>query len=113
MAKQPKLAPGAWRAVSANRLADGRVVYLGEAGWVDDLSAARRTAEAAAAEMLLAEAERDVAAAQVVAPYLIDLEPGEVPRPLRRRERIRADGPGIAAGSRWRGGIAPFGGRKD
>jgi len=79
------------KAVTANRLADGAVVFRREdGGW------SLRIEEAAAVEdatELLAAAERDAAAALVVAPYLIDLNDGT---PTDYRERIRAYGPSRA-----------------
>jgi hypothetical protein len=79
------------KAVTANRLADGAVVFRrADGGW------SLRVEEAAAVEdaaELLAAAERDAAAALVVAPYLIDLADGT---PTDYRERIRAYGPSRA-----------------
>jgi hypothetical protein len=82
------------RVLTANRLADGRVVYLGDDGWTGEIALARLIfddTQAAAAEH---EAQEAVAARLVVEPYLIDVEAeqGGV-QPQRLRERIRADGP--------------------
>lgn len=85
------------KAVTANRLADGRVIYLAadgswrgraaEAAWAED--------EAGQAE-LLARAEADAAAARVVGPYLFEVavEDGR-PAPVSLRETIRAAGPTV------------------
>jgi len=83
--------------VTANRLRDGRVVYLtpGE-GWSKDVNAARVAEDKDQAARLMTAAERAVAYRAVVAPYLIEVtcEGGTV-RPVRFRERIRAAGPSI------------------
>ena len=86
--------------VTANRLKDGRAVYLREGGWSESLEDAQVAGSAAAAQALLAAAERSAAANEVVAPYLIEVidERGRL-TPARRRERIRAEGPTVAAGS--------------
>ncbi|HUI16396.1 MAG TPA: DUF2849 domain-containing protein [Alphaproteobacteria bacterium] len=86
--------------VTANRLKDGRTVYLGESGWSENLEEARLAGSAAAAQALLALAERSVERNEVVGPYLIEvIEEGGHLVPARRRERIRAEGPTVAAGS--------------
>jgi hypothetical protein len=88
----------ALKAVTANRLADGAVVYLTEGGqWSERIDAARVADGKDAAAQMLADAERDVAHCQVVAPYLIDVarEPGGALRPSTCREQIRAFGPSI------------------
>jgi sulfite reductase (NADPH) hemoprotein beta-component len=81
--------------VSANRLGDGRVVYLArEGGWSESIIDGRsaRTEEDSAA--LLAEAERAVDDGIVVSPYLISMaDDGGAFAPLRFRERIRLFGP--------------------
>jgi sulfite reductase (NADPH) hemoprotein beta-component len=83
--------------VSANRLRDGAVVFLGESGeWslaVDDSAVARDDTRAAE---LLAIGAKAAAAQIVVAPYLVEvtLDDSRVV-PLTYRERIRAFGPSI------------------
>jgi len=86
--------------VTANRLKDGRTVYLGDGRWSESLEDAQVAGSAAAAQALLAAAERSAAANEVVAPYLIEVieESGRL-TPARWRERIRAQGPTVAAGS--------------
>ena len=85
------------KALTANRLIDGEVVWLGRSGqWVETLASAwlLETPEAVAeAEAAGAEAE---ASRLIVEPYLIDLmrEEGEI-RPVRFREKIRARGPTV------------------
>ncbi|HLI11864.1 MAG TPA: DUF2849 domain-containing protein [Alphaproteobacteria bacterium] len=86
------------RALVANRLADGRVVYRAESGWTSDLQNARLACDEAAASVLLEEGRRAVAERMVVDPYLIDVvAKGGVWQPARLRERIRSRGPTIRA----------------
>ncbi|MFI4986356.1 MAG: DUF2849 domain-containing protein [Alphaproteobacteria bacterium] len=85
--------------VIANRLRDGRAVYRSASGWSRHLAEAQVAGSEAEAEALLALAKRSIAANEVVDPYLIDVveEEGRLV-PARRRERIRARGPTVAAG---------------
>ncbi|MFO1113823.1 MAG: DUF2849 domain-containing protein [Rhodospirillales bacterium] len=85
----------ALKAVTANRLVDGLVVYLGANDWVETIAAARSVEGKEAAAALLAEAEPDVAACRIVGPYIIDVVPDEAGtlRATSERERIRALGP--------------------
>ena len=83
---------------TANRLRDGRVVWLAEAGaWADTVAEARvfPPAEAAAGLALAQQAER---AQQVVGAYGIEvaLQAGQ-PVPVKFRERLRAQGPSVDA----------------
>jgi sulfite reductase (NADPH) hemoprotein beta-component len=86
--------------VTANRLRDGRVVWLAEGGrWADQLAEAKvflgEAAEAGLAEG--AEAERTQL---VVGAYAAEVTVGDAgPVPLRAREKFRALGPsvGVAA----------------
>ncbi len=89
------------RVLTANRLADGRVVYLAEQGWTSDLGAARLVLNEADAESAETEGRAAVAGRLVVEPYLIDIEAetGGV-QPVRLRERIRASGPTTGNSSR-------------
>ena len=82
---------------TANRLLDGRVAWLGAAGWVGTVGAARAFAPEAAAEGA-ALARAGEAAQLVVGAYPVEvaLTP-EGPRPLRFREILRAAGPSVAA----------------
>lgn len=85
------------RALTANRLDDGLVVFLTAAGdWSHRLGDARVAAGQEASRELETAGQRDVAACRVVGPYLIDVahENGEF-RPLRFRERVRAFGPTV------------------
>ncbi|MBU7572923.1 MAG: DUF2849 domain-containing protein [Hydrogenophaga sp.] len=79
--------------VTANRLADGRVIYLAADGApVDRLDAAGRFDDAAA-EAALARAARQPAV--FVNPYLVEVEAGRPSGRDRFRETIRARGPTV------------------
>ncbi len=85
------------RIFTGNRVADGIVVFLDDAGgWTETVSQSRLIAtsedEAAATEM----AEKATDDAVVADPYLIDVtdDGGEI-RPVRYRERIRSYGPPV------------------
>ena len=83
--------------VTANRLRDGRVVWLGPAGWSERLVEARIFAPDSAAEAasLGQAAER---ARLVVGAYAVEVAMlAGAPRPLRFRERLRAGGPSVDA----------------
>lgn len=85
------------RVLTANRLIDGVAVWLGaDGGWAEEIGRAfvARHAEALAA---LEEAGRQALADnRVVDVNVIEVEEaGGAIRPLRLRERIRADGPTI------------------
>ncbi len=84
------------KVVTANRLRDGAVVFLTEAGdWslaIDDGAVAQDDERAAA---LLAIGAAAAAAQVVVAPYLVEVTADGDIVPLTYRERIRAFGPSI------------------
>ena len=84
------------KAVTANRLTDGSVVYLTDAGaWSEWLNEAALAGDEVGAERLLARGRAD-AATRVVEPYLIDVvESDGLLAPLRYREVLRARGPSI------------------
>jgi sulfite reductase (NADPH) hemoprotein beta-component len=86
--------------VTANRLRDGRVVWLAEgARW------AERVADAAVflgegVEAGLAQASESEQRQEVVGPYAAEVTLGtNGPVPLRAREKFRAVGPSIDAGA--------------
>lgn len=81
--------------LSANRLSDGRVIYLAEAGWSIDFAEARIVRGQDEAEAAEAEGARAVADRLVVEPYLIAVEEAAEGgwQPARLRERIRHLGP--------------------
>jgi len=91
MSKQPPLELSV---VTANRLADGAVVFLtGEPGWTTDLQAARLLDESTELEPLLAGVRGAGLGANVVGPYAIEVGIVDgIYRPLSLRERIRVDG---------------------
>lgn len=83
--------------IIANRLADGRTVFLSAPGcWVESI-AAGCLLDATAAPDLLAAARGDEAANLVVDPYLIEVDDDR--QPLVWREQIRADGPTVLTGA--------------
>ncbi len=83
------------RVLTANRLGDGRVVYLDGAGeWTSQLDKAALVRGVEDADRVEAAGEAAVAEQIIVEPYLIDVEVvDDGVRPARLRERIRADGP--------------------
>ena len=88
--------------VIANRLADGRTVFLAPASWwVEDIAAGQVAGTPAAAAELL-KAGRDAAVANLVlGPELIPVTERAGRRvPLAYREAIRAGGPTVEAASR-------------
>jgi Protein of unknown function (DUF2849) len=86
--------------VSANRLRDGRVVWLAEGGRWSTLVADAAVffgegVEAGLALGAAAEGRQDV-----VGPYAVEVAVGAAgPVPLRAREKFRAGGPSVAAGT--------------
>ena len=84
---------GDLQVASANRLADGVVVFLDDAGeWVTGLDRAVLARDKRAAEILLERARAE--AFTVVDPYLVAVSEDEdgTREPLSLRERIRASG---------------------
>ncbi len=79
------------KAITANRLTDGRVIYrTAKAQWSTRFEQAQPLTEDAA-ESMLAAAEREFGIA--VGPYLIELGEGAPAGQKWRREGIRIDGP--------------------
>lgn len=90
--------------VSANRLADGTVVYAGRDGsWVERLADARVFSSKPEADSGLLAAQSDVKRNLIVDPCLVDVcaETGGL-RPLTLREAIRAQGPTVDFSPRMR-----------
>lgn len=86
--------------LTANRLDDGRVVFLTPGGdWSPVLNDARTAHEPASAAALSQAGEQAEANSTVVGPYLIEVtqEDGGI-RAKAIREAIRASGPTIQAG---------------
>jgi hypothetical protein len=89
---------GDLQVASANRLADGMVVFLDDAGqWAPRLDRAALARDERAAEILLARAKAE--AASVVDPFLVAVAEDDdgTLTPLSLRERIRASGLTFAA----------------
>jgi hypothetical protein len=85
------------QAITANRLVDGRVVYLREDDrWSERIQESVVADSEDLAKTLLELAKRAVAERLVVDPYLfgVNVEDGKI-RPLGRREEIRAAGPSV------------------
>ena len=83
--------------IIANRLTDGRVVFMDEAGdWVSEIADGLLLTSRQDADERLLAAEHAVVANRVVDPYLIDVSAeGGRRRPVLVRERIRAFGPSV------------------
>ena len=83
--------------VTANRLGDGLVVYLDQAGgWSEYVEAARVAGTEEESAEILARAEAPEHTTRVVGPYLMDVvvEDGRL-RAASNREIIRARGPTV------------------
>ncbi|WP_300545060.1 DUF2849 domain-containing protein [Maricaulis sp.] len=79
------------KAITANRLTDGRVIYRTVEGqWSTDLAEAERL-DSEEADARLAEAEGEFGVA--VGPYLIEVEDDRPGGQKWRRETIRLTGP--------------------
>jgi sulfite reductase (NADPH) hemoprotein beta-component len=82
------------KAVTANRLIDGEVVFWKAGAWVEGFGEAELFDEAQEAEVEAAVAKGKSQATAIVDPYPIDLAPVEGGlAPVSYRERIRALGP--------------------
>lgn len=81
--------------VTANRVADGAVIYrAADGGWTTELNAAAVTTSAAVAqELLAADADQSRAVGAYVAPVKLTAD-GQV-RPGNLRELIRSAGPTV------------------
>jgi hypothetical protein len=87
------------KAVTANRLREGDVVYLTDRGhWSLHLNESRISGDKAEQEAMLAQAMADVEARKIIGPYLMDIvEVDGILQPLSTRETIRAAGPTVRA----------------
>ncbi|ASP51203.1 DUF2849 domain-containing protein [Sinorhizobium meliloti] len=85
------------KVLTANRLADGISVWLDASGnWVESLQDAFVARHAEAVAALEATGKRSFDENKVVDVNVIDVEEVDgTRRPLRMRERIRAEGPSI------------------
>jgi hypothetical protein len=92
---------GPQKAITANRLDNGRVVFLGENGdWRHALGDALLVADGPDLDEAVAYAQAQADARIVVEPYPIDIVTVDGhPTPARIRERIRAEGPTIRYGA--------------
>jgi hypothetical protein len=80
------------KALTANRLADGEVVFWKSGAWVERFADAEIFADDTSAEAAEAHARGEIRV--LVDPYLIDvIEADGGPAPLSYRERLRALGP--------------------
>ncbi|HEY6980651.1 DUF2849 domain-containing protein [Reyranella sp.] len=89
---------GDLRVASANRLVDGMVVFLDDAGqWAERLDRAAVARDTRSAEILLQRARLE--SFGIVEPFLVAVSEGEDGRiePLSLREKIRASGLTFAA----------------
>ncbi|MEW5423630.1 DUF2849 domain-containing protein [Amorphus sp. 3PC139-8] len=85
------------KVVTANRLIDGIVVFLGRSQrWVEQIDDVSPFEDDAAIEAALAYAARCVEAREIVEPYAIDVRADKHGvTPVRLREAIRAKGPTV------------------
>lgn len=81
-----------YKILTANRLEDGLVIYLGEDGWSPNLDEARRAYDDDEAAILDDQGKAAALRNEVADPYLIDLDSEG---PVRWRETIRANGPTV------------------
>lgn len=94
----------AQRAITANRLHDGAVIWQKADGeWVEDIGLAMVSDVDEDAAAALASAKRMEAAGLIIGAYEIEVEIDAArlprrPRPVRLRERIRAEGPTVTFG---------------
>lgn len=83
------------KVVTANRLRDGRVVFLSPKGaWALSIVQAALFEDKSALEEALLLAHHSIADNRIVDPYDVDVRiENNIPIPLRLRERIRTNGP--------------------
>jgi hypothetical protein len=91
---------GPRKAITGNRLDDGRVVFLDEdGGWAHDFAAALLVSDGPELDQATAYAQSQHDARIVIEPYAIDVAVVDGrPTPARIRERIRAEGPTVIYG---------------
>jgi hypothetical protein len=99
---------GPQKAITANRLSDGLVVFLDEEGsWTLSLAEGRLVTDGPELDEANAYARAQQDARVVVEAYPIDVEIVEGrPVPVRLRERIRAEGPTVLYGEAERAKLA-------
>ncbi len=82
--------------LTANRLADGDVVYWRAGGWVEAFGEGDVFAAEVEAEAALEAAQKFVASNVVVNPYLFDVRAeADGAHPVKEREIVRAAGPSV------------------
>ncbi len=93
--------------IIANRLIDGRVVFMDDSGgWVNEIADGLLLAGKQDAAERLLTAQQAVEENMVVDPYLIDVSAdGGRLRPVLVRERIRAFGPSVSLVPQGQGGV--------
>ena len=98
MFKAAKAGPA--KVITANRLGDGIVVFLDDAGgWPQEIAKASVLEDGPDFDSALAYAKAQHDARIIVEPYAIDVEVKDgVPVPVRLRELIRAQGPTVDYG---------------
>ena len=99
---------GPQKVITANRLSDGLVIFIGEnRTWVTDIAEAVTFADGPDLEAGIAFGVESVAARMLIDPYPIDvtIENGK-PVAVRLRERIRTDGPTVVYGEAERKKLA-------
>lgn len=91
---------GPQKIVTANRLTDGRVIFLGPGNrWIADVGEAATFEDGAPIDAAMAFGREQIAARQVTELYPVDVELVDGrPVPVRLRERVRAFGPTVAYG---------------
>jgi len=110
MFKEAKAGPR--KAITANRLTDGLVVFLADGGdWSLSIDDAQLFADGPELEEGLAYGKAQHAARVVLDPYAIDMDAIDGRTlPARLRERIRALGPTIAYGEAERAHLSGLAG---
>ena len=87
---------GMGQMITANRLADGVVVFFNNEAWVETLTSGALFGNADAVAAALTQAKADEARDIVVEPYAIDvIDRNGAPHAKHLREAIRAAGPTI------------------
>jgi hypothetical protein len=83
--------------MTANRLADGEVVFLATRGWVEEIDRATLAVSEEQTKALEALGKQAVAVNEVVDAYLVEVvnEEGGRVRPLKLREYLRTLGPSV------------------
>lgn len=99
---------GPQKAITANRLSDGLVVFLtAERDWSLSVDDAQLLADGPDLEAALDYGKAQHDARVIVDPYAIDMEiVGDRKVPARLRERIRAEGPTIPYGEAERANLS-------